>query len=248
MLKQHKNLLFEAISNSDIPLLGRIESGYRDDPFESIGMPKHMNCFVIHILDSPLEYWVWPHPENIGEYHLRYSEFWPNFPLSSWKDQRKTQGTRQKQYIRAIDIDDVVSTLWSWLYDVVDSYLKEEVTEDYWEQLTLYQPFISSSTFRNEDLEPYSSEEKAEIRDSLERFQALIVEHHELTEEQLEYIEQRLDYLSNAVDRLNRFDWKGLAVSTVIGIGINLGVDANTGAALIHMLQQAFHGIRLFLT
>jgi hypothetical protein len=68
-----------------------------------------------------------------------------------------------------------------------------------------------------------------------------VYQNYKTTKEQRDYVEERLEYLSNAVDRLNRFDWKSLAISTVVGIGINLAVDTQTGPMLMRLLEQAFH-------
>lgn len=154
----------------------------------------------------------------------------------------------RKSYTQYFSIETVARELERWIYGVVSPYFIEETTEDKWEQLKQYQPFISNSKFTGEDFESFSSEEKTEIRTSLQIFQQLLVKNYYPNDEQLEFIEERLDYLSKAVDRLNRFDWKGVAVSTVIGIGINLSVDTNTGANLLRLLEQAFQSVRLFLT
>ena len=58
--------------------------------------------------------------------------------------------------------------------------------------------------------------------------------------EQLRLIQMQLDYLSEAVGRLNRIDWRGLAVSTVITIAIQLSLDTEKGKLLFQLFQQAF--------
>jgi hypothetical protein len=61
--------------------------------------------------------------------------------------------------------------------------------------------------------------------------------------EQEEFIEERLEYLSEAVDKLNRFDWKGVALSTLLSIGANLCVDKESGRILFGLFQQAFQSV-----
>jgi len=56
-----------------------------------------------------------------------------------------------------------------------------------------------------------------------------------------------LEYLKKAVDRLNKFDWRGLAISVVVGIGINLSVDTNSGKLLLDLLRQAFNTVTYLL-
>ncbi len=245
MLKQHKNILFDIVKNSQVPLLGRIESFYKDEPEGK--RVKRSHCFVIHILDTPLSFWVWPDSNTPGAFHFRSTIFWANFPFGPWQEEHPAISHRQP-YKLHYSIEDVAWALEGWINSVVVQYFLEEALEDNWELLKQYRPFISDSTFTQEDLQPFSLEEKEQIRTSLQVFQELLVQNYNPNEEQLELIEERLDYLSKALDRLNRFDWKGVTISTVIGIGINLGVDTNTGATLLRLLEKAFQAVRLLLT
>lgn len=247
MLKKHKNILFNVIRDSEFPLVGRIESyneDYIDSEFED---SDRDGCFVIHILDTPLSFWVWPISDRISTYHYRCSAFWPNFPLVLWKEEYQSPlkvGSSKTVYY---SLEDVARALQRWIDDVVRQYFEEEATDDNWERLKQFLPFISNTTFSQEDLQPFSSEEKEEIRTNLQVFHQLVVDNYNPTEEQLEFIIERLEYLTDAVDRLNHYDWKGVVISTVMGIATNLSVDTNVGAALMRLLQQAFQGIRLFL-
>ena len=69
----------------------------------------------------------------------------------------------------------------------------------------------------------------------------MIIENFKPDEEQSKLIAEKLNYLSNAVDRLNRFDWNGLALSIVISISINLAVDTDGGRLLYKLFEQAFN-------
>ena len=145
-------------------------------------------------------------------------------------------------------VENTVKWFEYWLRDTVVRYVSEVYEPDPWGQLRQFQPLISDSTFTQEDFQSFTPQEKVEIRRSLQGFKRLVYENYDPDEEQQEFIEERLDYLSKAVDRLNRFDWRALAVSVVIGIGINLSVDTSTGAVLLRLLEQAFRSVRLFLT
>ena len=109
---------------------------------------------------------------------------------------------------------------------------------DLWSQLQFYSPLTTA--FIDDDLKQFSSEQKEQIRLSIKDFERLIVENYAPTKEQLKFISDRLSYLGNAVDRLNRFDWKGLAISIVTSIAINLSVDTEGGKLLFKLFQQAF--------
>ncbi len=67
----------------------------------------------------------------------------------------------------------------------------------------------------------------------------LVVKTFTPGEEELQVINERLDYLTRAVDRLNRFDWRGVAISTVLSIGTALTLDTEKGRILWGLFQQA---------
>ena len=194
MLKQHKNILFDIVKNSQVPLLGRLESFYKDE-LEGERV-KRGKCFVIHVQDTPLSFWVWPSSNTPGAFHFRSTVFWANFPFGPWQEEHRS--TLRQPYKLHYSIEDVAWELAGWINSVVYQYFLEEALEDDWELLKQYQPFISDSTFTQEDLQPFSIEEKEQIRTSLQIFQQFVVENYSPNEEQLELIEERLDYLSKA--------------------------------------------------
>jgi hypothetical protein len=50
------------------------------------------------------------------------------------------------------------------------------------------------------------------------------------TTEQFAEVKAQLDYLTEATVRLGRFDWRGLAASTFIGITLQLGLTPDRAA------------------
>jgi hypothetical protein len=57
---------------------------------------------------------------------------------------------------------------------------------------------------------------------------------------EMESIDDRLDYLTQAVDRLNKFDWKSLLISTIISISVALSFDTEKGKQLFNLFKQVF--------
>jgi len=49
------------------------------------------------------------------------------------------------------------------------------------------------------------------------------------------------------VDRLNRFDWSGLAISIVVSIAVNMSVDTEDGRVLFTLFKAAFQATTKFL-
>lgn len=93
----------------------------------------------------------------------------------------------------------------------------------------------------------FTEEEKESVRRGINRFRQLVKENFKPTSKQEEFINERLDHLSEAVDNLNRFDWRGVALSTLISIAVNLTVDTERGRFLYTLFQQAFREATKYL-
>jgi hypothetical protein len=81
------------------------------------------------------------------------------------------------------------------------------------------------------------------MRLSLEEFKRLLKETFSPDDAQLKAIDGRLDYLSGALDRLNKFDWKSVLISSVVSIGATLSLSPEQGHQLFQLLRQAFSHI-----
>ena len=229
MLTIHKAELFNTV-DGNVPL-ERVDYEIRD--IEEIEIT---DCFVIKITGTPLEFMVSQDPNDFDKFGYSSSAFKPGWEVNL------SQLVCYKN-----DIDTVSTALSEWIYDVVDRYFEDVEIDDPWEKLQQYQRFIPSHPLQKENLQPFSPVEKEQIRNSLLVFKQLVYKKYRPDEAQKEFIEERLTYLSKAVDRLNRFDWKGLAISVIVGIGINLSVDTESGKALLKLFEQAFLPIRYFL-
>jgi hypothetical protein len=231
MLKEHRKKLLDIIHDyEDQVPLDKLVWAIRD--FDS----TVTRCLFVGIEDSPVEFWARSLPDDFDRFEAQWTAFKPGFPLSGWVGEGREKS-----------IDDIVKYFEYWLRDTAVRYVSEVYEPDPWGHLRQFQPLISDSTFTQEDLRSFTQQEKIEIRRSLQEFKRVVYENYTPDEAQQEFIEERLDYLSKSVDRLNRFDWRALAVSVVIGIGINLSVDTSTGATLLRLFERAFQSIRLFL-
>ena len=95
--------------------------------------------------------------------------------------------------------------------------------------------------------EQFSDEEKTQIRVILQQFKVTIVHEFNPTEAQLSQITEKLDHLSESVNRLNRFDWSGVAIQTIIGIAVELALDQPKRQLLFSLFRQAFRAVQLLL-
>lgn len=120
-----------------------------------------------------------------------------------------------------------------------ETYLEEIDIPDLWEQLD-GQVLFTSDPLSRRSSESFTKPEKERIRTSLENFKKLVATEYNPSEEQLEIIEDRLSYLASGLDRLNKVDWQGITVSTLISISIALSLDTEKGKYLFQLFKQAF--------
>jgi len=224
ILTKYKNNLLAIIQESGL------------DPNLFIAKDKSIdnnNYFTISIRDSKILFAVQPWSGSFESFVYCHSLFRADFPISSrlYAEGWKTLAARFK----------------SWLDSVVKSYLDDISTPDLWHILeeTLSHTKYESGT--PEDFESFSDEEKAQIRLSLNDFRLLIVKNFNPNKKELAAIDTRLKYLSDAVDKSNKFDWKGIAINTVIAIIIALSLNPEQGNQLFQLFKQAFSNVLYLL-
>lgn len=127
------------------------------------------------------------------------------------------------------------------------TYLEDRDVPDLWSQIETLAFSSVSPIMSTRDTSMFSESEKVQARIAVQTFQQSIIENFNPPQEQLEYITDQLKYLADAVDRLNKFDWRGLALSIVVGIAINLTVDTEGGRLLFKLFEQAFQSALLLL-
>jgi hypothetical protein len=226
LLKKHRNMLFDCVCKAGLPI----------QRFAALDVPRVSktthDIFEVSLVGSPLVFQVWSQ-DDLFRFIYRYRELRKGFPFG------KENGNKTEAML--------LIGFRKWLDTIVKVYIQSEDIPDLWHLLEDYRRFVNPSGSVNQsDYEYFTEQEKAQVREALIGFRHLLIAEYKPTPEQISYIDERLDYLAKGVDRLNRFDWRGLALSTVISIGINLAVDTETGRRLLEMFQQAFmHGLRL---
>jgi hypothetical protein len=71
----------------------------------------------------------------------------------------------------------------------------------------------------------------------------LIIKNFKPNKEELEVVDARLKYLSDAMEKHNKFDWKGIAINTVIAITIALSLNPEQGNKLFQLFKQVFAAV-----
>ena len=132
---------------------------------------------------------------------------------------------------------DVVKAFRNWLEREAKPALANAVAPDLWSDAAASLPEFDE--LPSDDVEPFSPEEQAQIRAAIKQFKVLIERDFAPDSEQSRELDARLDYLADALTRLNRFDWKSLALATVIGASTTLSLDTQTGRQLWALFREA---------
>ena len=134
-----------------------------------------------------------------------------------------------------VSFPQVLETFKSWLKSQVQRSIEEALVPDLWSQLQQNDQLADTAGATY-----FSIEEKTQLKLSVEEFRLLIVKTFTPSTDEMKVVNERLDYLKEAVDRLNRFDWRSVAMSTLVSISIALSLDTEKGRMLFGLFQQAF--------
>ena len=180
MLKEHKNRFFDLIHEHDISL----------DYFDAANQG---DIFRIQVRNSPIVFMLKQVPGSFDEFAYTYTLYLPNYPM---KISSEEFDACKPYYNINGGIDNEFGY---WLEAVVKRYIYEKEMPDLWSQARFYDSFSSGEIFE-EDMRPFSPDEKVQIQIAVSEFKRLVIETYDPTQEQIKFINERLDYLVDAVD------------------------------------------------
>lgn len=212
MRLKYKNELFKKIQ----------EWGYNANLFTVDNTDK--NC-LITLKNTPLSY----HIENKISFDIFYIEHVTYSP--EWFTQTGT----------CRFIDELLEDFQFWLKNHVDAYIADQTSIDLWDIFTNNNQSQNLNCIDFSTSEEFTEDEKIQMRLLMNEFKHLLIERLDLQEEQIKIVNVRLDYLIEATKRLNKFDWKGCAINSLMSIITALSLDVEKTQQLIHLFQTAFH-------
>jgi hypothetical protein len=221
MLNKYKNSFFEV-------LLGNNKS-----PSDfNVKDEEDGNRFIIQYKKSPMRFNFLQSATSFRHFHCYYSLFKPQFPIK--------HATIDKNHVL---IGEALNIFDEWLNNELElfiNYLSEMNEPNLWDQLKNQDTFLSGADITENDLSEFSIDEKVQIRLSINEFKFKLIKDLKPEPDEIKIIENRLNYLSESLDRLNKFDWKGVALNTLITISITLSLDTEKGKLLFEMFKRAF--------
>lgn len=176
---------------------------------------------------------------DIGQ--LRYKRQEMLFQFISSKDSFHYFDVRYKKFDKGlpwtdlpsgskfIEFEIVLGIFSMWLDDELSEYINETVTKDLWLIAESNKGSLKLDYIDFDDNSPFTLEEKEQLKLGLNEAKTLLLKEFNFNEHQMKVVEKRLQYLGESIERNTKTDWKGIAVSTIIGLILNLGIDTESG-------------------
>lgn len=227
MRKKHKNELFQLLASTKYGI-------NRFELIEDTSSPRPL--IIIDYKNTPFQFTARNSSDDFELFDYQFVKYAPSFPLSGF-----------------VPVDSYIS--FPKLLERINRWLDKDVSDFYEDQegTDLWEDFKSGNKSLNLDevdfgnKSEFSLDEKQQIKLSLNELKLLIHRDLETTEEEQKIVTDRLDYLIEASGRLNRFDWKGLAASSLVSLSIALSLDTEKGRLLFELFKRVF-SIILMLT
>jgi hypothetical protein len=220
VLKRYKNAFFEMIEAAGLNV-GDFTAK------EEISKRTQFREFIIHYRPANLTFTV----RNTGNDPHLFNGHYTMYAPTVLKPKDK------ERFVHTGDSSETRREFDAWLAKHVLVSIDEELLPDLW--ATISAELIASNSSETSRTAEFTEEERRQIKLGLATFRVRLIQTFKPNREQLRVISQQLDYLAAAVDRLNKFDWKGVALSTLIGISTALTLDTERGRQLYGLFQQA---------
>ena len=227
MLKKHKNSLHEIIARHGVDprVFETVERSFEGHP-----------AFILRVRATDLRFIMRSKTDNNHALDCLYTRYLPDFPSSPFFP----DGDWGK-------IDLINEKFDRWIECHVQDYLDDLLEPDLWEQVRNQQLSISGSELSEEDTAEFSDEEKVELRLLLNEFRLVVSETFKPNSDQMRVIDNRLHYLSESLERLNRFDWRSVLLTTTLSISVALSLDTARGKILFDLLKKVFSQVLYLL-
>ena len=223
MLRHHRNALFEDILATGLdPADFGVEDRHGDH--------DHMETVIYYKQEDELLFVARSPNEDFYKFEYSYSLFSPGYVLRG-----PFPGDKY------VDIEAVRETFRVWLEREVKRARDNRLVPDFWTSATAAEALVKETPEAGQA--PFTEAELAQIELGILEFRRLLVESFQPTAERIEEIDKRLQYLQDAAHRLNRFDWKGVAVTTLISVSTALSLNTEQGRKVFELFLQALHAV-----
>lgn len=228
-----KNKIFEFLNGSsyslnDFKIIEKVEI------IISNGLQDKIPTITITYKDTPLKFEISNPFESFDQYRFRYIIYGPNL---KWSNQLPKD---QVGYFH-----DVISGFQFWLDKQVQPYTKELTQIDLWEEYLKAPGSVTFDINSKFDTSLFTEGEKEQLKLALGGLKTLIIEKFTETQLQIDLVSQNINYLVEKVDHLNKFDWRGVAISILINICTSLMLDPQKAKIIWNWFVNLISTIRV---
>lgn len=224
---RHKNKLFESLQKFSL------DPNFFDweDTIYEYNRIKY-DAFKIKFKNTELFFMVCQSAKSYENFFVIKSLFNPSNPIVKVNIERPI-----------MNIVDVIGSFSDWINKDAIPYITEINSYDLWASFKKGVRPLEFENINFEDDSNFTIEEKDAISRGLIEFKEHLRTNFDFNNDQINHINQRIDYLYQALKRLNRTDWKGIALSTIIGLILNLAVDTQTGQTILDIFKKIFESL-----
>jgi hypothetical protein len=123
--------------------------------------------------------------------------------------------------------------------------MEDQTTIDLWAEYKKGKEYLNVENIDYADFSFFSEDDKLQINLAIVELKLLIPQKFPMSSDQLVLINRKLDYLVESSNRVSKTDWKGIFITTVLGMIIALSLDTEKGRQLWELFLNAFKLIRL---
>ncbi len=221
MRKKYSNQLFLLIN----------ELGYNPEDFiMSDDIIEEHQSKSIKYKDTFFTFIIRNDQDSFDSFDYKHTVFAPNYPMSVYIP---TAGYA--------NFESVLNGFKNWMKNHVKEYLYEQNEPDLWRNFKNSDKSLNIENINFDNINSFSNQEKQQILMSINELKLLIYKELKPNNEEQKLISARLDYLIDATERLNKYDWKGLVITTLIGITTTLTLDTEKGQLLFELFRRVFN-------
>jgi hypothetical protein len=98
--------------------------------------------------------------------------------------------------------------------------------------------FLQDAFFSDADKQPFTLDERRLLAEVLQVAKGTIRETFDTTPSQQTAIDQKLDYLASKIAELDKFNWKRLFISVLVGVSVDLSFGTLIPIPLLTALHE----------
>ncbi len=230
MRRKFKNEIFQLLLSSEY---GIDRFDFKEQPYVK---DDSLPTMIIEVKNTPLYFTIRNSRDDFELFDFQFIRYAPHFPLTGFYPELDFVGS-----------DKIIDSLKGWLDSTVKLYFEDEQEPDLWEEFKNGNRTINLNEIGFESQTNFSIDEKKQIELSINELKYLIQTNLNTTQEQQVIVNNRLDYLIEASKRLNKFDWKSLAISTLFSISIALSLDTEKGHMLFELFKKVFSIVKMLM-